>query len=190
MFILDTVQNFIKEFIGKYQLLLSIVVLLVQIGAWFIGAYVFKNWLQTAKNELDKNADAYRHRLQIEYLKTEIKTTQLSSLYPKLFMKFKIAESLIGDWYRIKQSGNAMSPDKVAKVAASLSEATGFMVRHMLFMSDQVIICSDKLSDSMNLCKDLLAGMSPVETITSHKKNMNGFADNLQAQMKDELGTE
>lgn len=155
MFSLGALQGFIKKFINKYQLLLNVLVLLLQTCAWFIGGYVFNNWLQNAKNELDKNADTHRHQLRVDYLKTELKTKQLSSIYTSLFAKFKDAEKEVGYLFGIlfAQQVNPESGDwkkQAEKSSQAKEDLKDYLMKNLLFLSVEVKKCALDLTERID----------------------------------------
>lgn len=76
--------NLIQSLEGHH----SIIILMVQLTIALLTYYYnfrYKSWLE-------KQVEQYKHKLQVEFIKAEVRTKQLFSIYPSLFAHFKALE--------------------------------------------------------------------------------------------------
>lgn len=123
----------------------------VNIIIFIINCFIL--WLNTQqKFKLGKEIEGYKHLLQKEFLKAEIKTTQLFSIYPEMFSKFKKAESAI---YELKGPVNRQrevtANDKKNAENIFIS-ANNYLVYNLLFLSSKTAELAENLTDIMSKC--------------------------------------
>lgn len=142
------------------------------------------------KKELEvshtQEVEKHKKQLEVAYMKVEIKTKQLSIIYPELFVNFKIAESSITGLCTLVQKSIGYNNTDMAKVQTQINIAVGYMVRNLLFISKDVENYSDSLMVVMNEFESALK--RDTTGILSYKQKLCSTTDQLQNQMKKELG--
>lgn len=87
--------------------------------------------------KLAKEVENYKHQLQTEFLKAEIKTTQLFSIYPEMFRKIKYAEGEFFKVYgQIKRQRNINQND-IYNAFNIGNEARDYLYANLLFISEE-----------------------------------------------------
>ena len=123
--------------------LVSIIVAFIP--TFISGIFAFISTRQARK--LDKEVEKYKHQLQTEFLKAEIKTKQLFSIYPELFRKIKYAEGEFSKVYGpIKRQRNINQKD-IDNAFNIGSEARDYLYVNLLFISEPTKLFVNEIFD-------------------------------------------
>jgi uncharacterized Zn finger protein (UPF0148 family) len=139
------------------------------------------------KTTIEQEVEKYKKQLQVEYLKVELRIKQLSSVYPELFLRFKRAGAIICPLCSNKLNNELIKPEAYTQAKLLINDAVSFMVKNLLFVSKKVEKKSDDLMMLMSKLEDVISKGS-VAKIQEYKQNVRQVTDNLQSQMKEELG--
>jgi hypothetical protein len=174
----------IMEFLGSYQNELSIVLTLFSlIGGAISWFFALRSKRSEAK--LAKDLEKYKHELQSDYMKTELRTKQLFIKYPEMFALF---QQLYGELYRLRRAENRsgeIRQDEIAKCQNNeFYQANNYLALNLLFFSSEVRDLAIKLKDSMITC----LFSKTKEEGTKNLENVTVLLDKLEKQMKSELG--
>ncbi len=170
---------FLNQNCAGLTLLANVIAMVISGGfAWYC---------HREKSKLAKEFEKYKTQLQVDFLKTDLKIKQLSSIYPKLFLRFKRAEERICSLCRDKAAAQKADFKKTNQAKILLNDATSYMVKNLLFISKEVETASDDLMQLMNEFEKMIAE-TPATNIYIYKQKVRLLTDSLQSKMQEELG--
>jgi len=113
-------------------------------GSWLSIAintfivFINQYFLQKQKNALDKKMEKYKHQLQAEYLKTEIKTKQLFIIYPEIFAKIAWARGELLKIYGSIKRQRPIEKRDMDVAWETCNEGRNYFNVNLLFISQEV----------------------------------------------------
>ncbi len=158
--------------------------LLSAISTIFSGGFALYVYCQ--KVSLTKKVEQYKHQLQKEFLKAELKTTQLFNIYPQVFKKIKISEGKLFVIYdaRIKKQRQISEADE-NNAWTIVTDARNFFYENMLFISQDVEKLTENVFQSFYSI-NTEDGISNEEIFDDIQQKIIS----LQIQMQKEVGNE
>jgi len=144
---------------------------------------------------LTKVADAYKHQLQVSFLKTELKAKQLYSVYPILFAKFVCAEKeisyLFGSLFAEKINPLGDLDERAKRCSDVKEDGNDFLRKKLLFLSAKVkkmaLDVDKKLDDNFVMCLSSKVYNNAKLEDKKHLDEVKNMMQTLEQQMQIEL---